>query len=237
MPVNIDTVYQKVLAISNKEQRGYITPQEFNLFANQAQLDIFEQYYFDLRTLSKVSGNDTEYSDGLEMINEKLSLFKQRSGNLVYVGGTPGRFLLPDAMYSLGTVIFNAVVEVEPINENELLNLFNAPLAQPTPVRPVYVKMSNGINVYPTQITGFVTCTFTRKPRDSKWAYVVIPTPDGNEKALYDAQNSTDFQIHHSEETKLVYKILELAGLMTREPQLYQSASAELNEKIMQEKQ
>ena len=31
MAVNIDTVYQRVLAISNKEQRGYITPLEFNL--------------------------------------------------------------------------------------------------------------------------------------------------------------------------------------------------------------
>ena len=40
--VNIDTVYQQVLAISNKEQRGYITPQEFNLMANKAQLEIFE---------------------------------------------------------------------------------------------------------------------------------------------------------------------------------------------------
>ena len=40
--VNIDTVYQRVLAIANKEQRGYITPQEFNLLANQAQMEIFE---------------------------------------------------------------------------------------------------------------------------------------------------------------------------------------------------
>ena len=30
--ISIDTVYQKVLAVANKEQRGYITPQEFNLF-------------------------------------------------------------------------------------------------------------------------------------------------------------------------------------------------------------
>ena len=45
--ISIDTVYQKVLAIANKEQRGYITPQEFNLFANHAQMDIFEQYFYD----------------------------------------------------------------------------------------------------------------------------------------------------------------------------------------------
>ena len=44
--VNIDTVYQRVLAIANKEQRGYITPLEYNLLANQAQLDVFEQYFY-----------------------------------------------------------------------------------------------------------------------------------------------------------------------------------------------
>ena len=41
MPISIDTVYQRVLAITNKEQRGYVTPLEFNLIANQAQLLIF----------------------------------------------------------------------------------------------------------------------------------------------------------------------------------------------------
>ena len=36
--VLVDRVYQRVLTLANKEQRGYITPQEFNLFANQAQM-------------------------------------------------------------------------------------------------------------------------------------------------------------------------------------------------------
>ena len=61
--VNIDTVYQRVLAIANKEQRGYITPQEFNLFANQAQLDIFEQYFYDQSQFLRLPGNSTSYSD------------------------------------------------------------------------------------------------------------------------------------------------------------------------------
>ena len=36
--ISIDTVYQRVLALANKEQRGYITPQEFNLLADKAHL-------------------------------------------------------------------------------------------------------------------------------------------------------------------------------------------------------
>ena len=38
--ISVDTVYQRVLAILNKENRGYMTPQEFNLMANQAQIEI-----------------------------------------------------------------------------------------------------------------------------------------------------------------------------------------------------
>ena len=45
MAINVNTIYQRVLAISNKEQRGYVTPQEYNVFANAAQADIFEQYF------------------------------------------------------------------------------------------------------------------------------------------------------------------------------------------------
>ena len=73
MAVSVDTVYQRVLAILNKEQRGYVTPQEFNLFANQAQLDIFEQYFYDINQYGRVPGNDTAFSDMLNILNEKIA--------------------------------------------------------------------------------------------------------------------------------------------------------------------
>ena len=73
MSVSVNTVYQKVLAIANKEQRGYITPQEFNLFADQAQKEIFEQYFYDINQFNRVPGNQTEFSDQLYMLEEKIS--------------------------------------------------------------------------------------------------------------------------------------------------------------------
>ena len=58
--VNINTVYQRVLTIANKEQRGYITPAEFNVLANQAQMDIFEQYFYDLNQFDRIGSiNET----------------------------------------------------------------------------------------------------------------------------------------------------------------------------------
>lgn len=41
----INSVRSTVLAILNKNNYGYISPSEFNLYAKQAQLDIFENYF------------------------------------------------------------------------------------------------------------------------------------------------------------------------------------------------
>ena len=62
MAINVNTVYQTVLLILNKEQRGYITPDEFNKTATQVQLDIFEQYFDDLNQQLRVPQADVDYS-------------------------------------------------------------------------------------------------------------------------------------------------------------------------------
>ena len=96
MSVSIDTVYQRVLGILNKEQRGYVTPQEFNLFANQAQMDLFEQYFYDINQFGRLHGNDTEYSDMLDTLNKKISAF-ETSADLVY---STDHFDLPRKIYT-----------------------------------------------------------------------------------------------------------------------------------------
>jgi len=54
MAINVNTVYQTVLLILNKEQRGYMTPQEFNSVATQVQLEVFENYFEDLNQQIRV---------------------------------------------------------------------------------------------------------------------------------------------------------------------------------------
>ena len=75
MAINVNTVYQTVLLILNKEQRGYITPDEFNKTATQVQLDIFEQYFDDLNQQLRVPQADYDYSDRQLNIDEKLYVF------------------------------------------------------------------------------------------------------------------------------------------------------------------
>ena len=58
-----------------------------------------------------------------------------------------------------------------------------------------------------------------------------------NDEALYNPATSINFELHGSEETELVLKILTLAGVTIRDPQLYQIAAAEDAKNIQQEKQ
>ena len=76
MAINVNTVYQTVLMILNKEQRGYMTPTEFNTVATQVQLEIFEKYFDDLNQQLRVPQADTDYADRQENIDEKLAIFK-----------------------------------------------------------------------------------------------------------------------------------------------------------------
>ena len=55
----IERIYRTVLEILNKEQRGYVTAEEFNDYAQQAQREIFEGYFYELgRAVSSIRSDD-----------------------------------------------------------------------------------------------------------------------------------------------------------------------------------
>ena len=82
MAINVNTVYQTVLSILNKEQRGYLTPAEFNKVGGQVQLEIFEKYFEDLNQQLRVPQADADYSDRIMNLDEKLAIFKTHSIHL-----------------------------------------------------------------------------------------------------------------------------------------------------------
>ena len=61
--INVNTVYQTVLLILNKEQRGYLTPEEFNKIGSQVQREIFERYFDDLNQQLRAPQPDVDYAD------------------------------------------------------------------------------------------------------------------------------------------------------------------------------
>ena len=76
MAINVNTVYNTVLSILNKEQRGYITPDEFNKLATQVQLEIFENYFEDMNQQLRVPQTTNEYANRQKNIDDCISIFK-----------------------------------------------------------------------------------------------------------------------------------------------------------------
>jgi len=241
--ISIDTVYQKVLAIANKEQRGYITPQEFNLLAAQAQQLIFEQYFYDLNQFNRAGGNGMEYGDIMNILEEKISFFEKYGQDLN--GNTANRGILPAECYRLGQVQFGTFntdsVVVEKIRVKDLAQILSAPLTAPTLTRPIYVRSDNSsheLELYPTAFSAGnrmdqVTVNYVRKPLTPKWTYTIV-----NEQALYNgsASDKQDFELHPSDEEDLVYKILELSGIIMNKPGLVQLADKEEMQGVQNEK-
>ena len=233
--VSIDTVYQRVLAIVNKEQRGYVTPQEFNLLANQAQMEIFEQYFYDLDQFKRRPTDDGTMSDTVELIKRKLSSFTS-------IQDLAGAKIFPEN-YRTGKVFVRrgaSWVEAKKVDNIDVNNRLFASLfhRQGLIKQPVYCESPfNGEDIHvtagqnPITTTGDVKVEVIDKPIKVEWGYDVV-----NERAMYNVARSTDFELHDSEETNLVLKILELSGIIVNKPGLVQIADQEQIKKIQQEK-
>jgi hypothetical protein len=251
MAVNIDTVYQRVLSLANKEQRGYITPQEYNLYANQAQMEIFEQYFYDINQFRRAPGNDTDYSDMIKVLEEKIALFEFSAShgyiinNFIY---SSTNIVIPDEVYRLGTVRIKTAkngtswAQVEMLSPKEYDLVRYTSLAKPTPERPIMYRDQRGIRIIygmdgetsldfnPDDFN--ITMQYIKRPDRVIWGYVVI-----NEKSLYNANASVNFELHPSEETELVYRILKLAGITLNKAEIVQVGQALETQQQQQEKQ
>ena len=377
MAISIDRVYQKVLAFANKEQRGYITPQEFNLFAHQAQMEIFEQYFYDTNQWIRQHGNSIGYSDMIENLQEKISRFESyATGDNVTVLNKWGDVNLENDLpnlYRMGRVRVKypenrGYVEAEVCHdprERDLLD--SSKLTRRSVKRPIYLRYKNNydrIKIYPYPVEddgsnfdlstteleigtnqfvevlgntnpgadvglvnggyfyfnvedmnaligdsddyisgdiinvsvtrtenntvvysnvevvlfdgdagnsddGYghgrrnpwgeaaaadwqvgdkiflanalpptannkrnVRVDYIKKPLTPNWGYMVV-----NDKALYNGSESTDFELHDSEESELVYRILAYAGVAIEKPNLTQMAIGLEQAKVQQEKQ
>jgi len=250
--VNIDTVYQRVQALSNKEQRGYITPQEFNLFANQAQMEIFEQYFYDLNQAARTPGNNKIIADVEDMLEEKISIFEVvQYANWVSTNMTvtANGMTIPPEIYRFEKIWYTTSVTINPVaveimSFKERRLALESPLAKPTHFRPIGSITSQGLIVSssPVGIVGSTTAypyngyefeiLYIRKPKTVQWAYVII-----NDKPLYNDNIAQNFELHASEETELVHKILKLAGVNLKAQEIVQVGQALEQTQIQQEKQ
>lgn len=219
----INSVRNTVLAIANKQNYGYITPSDFNLYAKQAQLDIFEDYFYRynqwiVRQNARQSGS--EYADIVKNLEEAIDIFSVVNT----LTGTANVFDVPADYYLLNVIRYNNR-EVDKVSNSKILNLNASNLTAPSLLNPAYVLNGQEITVYPDTITTGVSAQYIRKPLDPKWTFVSLV---GAGEPMFDQSNSDyqDFELPSGDEPSLVAKILQYAGISIREADLYTAGVA-----------
>jgi|TARA_R110002095_G_scaffold190519_1_gene168206 uncharacterized membrane protein len=223
MAINVNAVYKTVLLILNQQQRGYMTPDEFNKVATQVQLNIFERYEDDLNQMYRVPQNDTEYANRVKNIEENLQFF-QRTGATAYVG--PHFTLTPTDIYRLGSVMYQSAELTQYAQRNELLQILKSPLTQPTNSFPIYLYENNLLYVYPTTIQSSITVSYLKTPADVVWGYSVGALG----QFQYAAGTSINFELNISEQTNVITRVLAYAGVIINDPTIIQVAQGEIQQ-------
>jgi hypothetical protein len=240
MALNVDTVYKTVLLIMNKEQRGYITPDEFNKIATQVQLQIFENYFEDYTQQLRTPQNTSEYSERLKELDNKISIFKT-TGSVTYIAAIDaslGYFIGPTftssvmpvnqspqtQVYKLGTVIYKDEIELQRIQRNDFLEINKSPLTRPTTSFPIYLWENERIIVHPQTITSVndINISYIRRPQDVVWSY----TQNGN-AYIYNSVSSVWPELDSTEQVNFILKVLMYMGIVVNDPLIIQAAAQE----------
>lgn len=247
MAINVDTVYKTVLSILNKEQRGYLTPDEFNKVATQVQLEIFEAYFEDLNQQLRVPQSNTEYADRQKNIDNQISIFKTFGNCTLSV--SQDYFVVPTDLHKIGTVIYKDEIEVERVQKDYLLYLNLSPLTKPTKQFPLYIyenstvgtggnnTLNPRIYVWPKDIQSGISVSYIRKPNNVLWNYTGIGGGAWTSGPyIYSPSTSVQFELDATEQTNVITKILMYAGVIIRDPEIVQAAyqktqSEEINAK------
>jgi hypothetical protein len=233
----INSVRNTVFSVLNKNNYGYITPDDFNLYAKQAQLDIFDDYFYDYNyqiNKENARASGTGYADirkGYEEVIDGLSETKTLTQDAANSYFLPSQLTTGDDYYLLNKLLcFNGATflgEAERVSHDKATYLTNSMLTSPTEMFPAYIQNGSAITVFPDTINGAtqVKAQYIRYPKDPKWTYVSLT----NGEPLFNASQPDyqDFELAIDDQVDLVIKILQYAGMSIREVQAVQFAKAE----------
>lgn len=182
----INSVRNTVLSVLNKNNFGYISPSDFNLYAKQAQLEVFEEYFSNANKStnaenSRLSG--TDYSDIQKAIGETIEFF-----------------------------LVNDFLKPFDYNSTDITrNRFYIPSLITTGNEPY---MINRVVLYPTVLTSISTNTFLQLDRiiDSSANFIGLVNPGDFIVNLTTKQTATVYTVLANDELLLSANIFTTIG-------------------------
>ena len=237
---SVREVYNALNDLANKDERGFVTPTEFNSFAPIAQMNIFNKLFDELTAAENMRRRNIDPArdkSRIKQIKEDLGVFAKTET----VTKSNGVFARPDDFARLINVktggdillgVNNSVMADVIYDEEKLDRVLLSTLSAPSASRPV-VLMSDNFEVFPTSVSkikvryykqpeGLNPTTNARTVSLPKFGFDTF-----NGKESYVAAESVDFELPEHYTSELVFEIGKLVGVNLRDADVYNYSNAE----------
>lgn len=221
MFANINSVYEYVNFIANKQQSGSISPSEFNIAINAAQqeylrvkLGLTELYTVQQREAPQQFQATQSISDSLRPFIVSTTIPKTGNG-----------FSLPTNFAAWGNTDYLYVEQINGQNSAtvqpmEFVTLgerairLNNYITFPTLEYPIATYLNNQILVDPSDITG-ITLSYVRYPVTPVWGYTVV-----NDEPVYNSATSVQLEFPNNDWENIANIVLKYYGIFLRDGEL-----------------
>lgn len=230
--ISVERVYTSVKDISNKEQKGFITPVVFNTFAHMAQMNVYNELFSDLAEAKKLSrqGLDPSFQSSFKKQSyDDLSVFVDEFDVTASPTDLPADF---NKIISVYDDSFNYCDIEYDIRKKPLI--LTSHLSGGTGAHPVCFLSDGSIEIYNNSdnvtTPGFsaetYTMTYYRVPVRPYYSYITFQN-NSYTMEQFDAENSINFELPAKYENELVAEILKLIGVRLRDSMVLQFGSTE----------
>ena len=214
--MNVNDLYRICQFAVNKAQNGYLTPSEFNLIINQAQVSYqdyllgeFQQYQYG-RPQARIN-----YSQN-ENIRQRLSpLIKQAT---LTIDGTSGEAPYPADYVQADAITTTTLKRVRYVQQDALYSYYNSEI-DPIETNPIYLLEPTGFQFYPITL-GIAILTYVKDAPQIVWAYNLV-----SGRPVYDSGASVQPVWDNVDLLEIIARGLKLIGLNLQDGQVQQYAN------------
>jgi len=220
--MDINTAYEFVKDLANKDQKGYLPSIKFNRYAERAQMEVFmirygnPHEYQPGRPIPRMAFSTTQkMSDDLRPFLNRSRLNISRYGQCVL----PKDYVHPTSIrYKLTSSRGTKEVPIKILSEDKLSYRLASAIVAPSKEYPVCTFYDSFVQFYPENLNT-VSFTYLRRPNKPEWAYTIL-----NGREVYDPSNSVDWEFPDDVHNELVMRVLSYLGIRIREAELTQYA-------------
>ncbi len=233
--INIDKFRSIIFLISNKNGRGTLTPQQFNL---ATEMGLYAWTNSQVSNVKQYSPDDPKPQTSVDVdILSQARLRHLKENRTIRV--INGFAALPDGVaVDVNTDIMPAMwvpsrlmhkyssngnlveKEIDIVKDMEWSLRVNSNILTPTKKHAVANIQSTSMRIEPKESVSLVTLTYIRNPTKPEWKFTTV-----NNRPVYDAQNSVDLDAPDSALNEIAMITLEFIGIKIRDIELIQSTT------------